>query len=212
MVVPAACYWFSARIVGPERAFCGWSQLFSLFPGTVGIYLRQGFYGLVLPEFGKRVCISFGTVLSHPTACVGNDVYVGIGCMIGDVQLEDDVLIGSHVSIINGRGQHGTDRLDIPVRQQPGVYPRVTIGLDSWIGDRAIVTADIGRHAIVGAGAVTTHAVPDFAVVAGNPAKIVRWRCESSKANMDAHTFEAGHDPSLPSIAPPLSAKARLSN
>jgi acetyltransferase-like isoleucine patch superfamily enzyme len=116
--------------------------------------------------------------------------------MIGDVRLEDDVLIGSHVSIINGRGQHGTDRLDVPVRQQPGFYPRVTIGLDSWIGDRAIVTSDVGRHAIVGAGAVTTCPVLDFDIVVGNPARIVGSRNKLAKVATDGHAFKANHQPS----------------
>jgi acetyltransferase-like isoleucine patch superfamily enzyme len=100
--------------------------------------------------------------------------------MTGDVTLEDDVLVGSNVSIINGRRQHGVERLDIPVREQPGEYPRITIGADTWIGDRAVVTADVGKHCIVGAGAVVTKPVPDFAIVVGNPAKIQGFRQSSS--------------------------------
>jgi len=48
----------------------------------------------------------------------------------------------------------------------------VVIGQDAWIGDRAVVTANIGRHAVVGAAAVVTKPVPDFAIVVGNPARI----------------------------------------
>jgi virginiamycin A acetyltransferase len=50
---------------------------------------------------------------------------------------------------------------------------------DAWIGERAILTpgcSRIGLGAVVGAGAVVTRDVPDFAVVAGNPAKILRYR------------------------------------
>jgi acetyltransferase-like isoleucine patch superfamily enzyme len=100
--------------------------------------------------------------------------------MLGDVTIEDDVLIGSHVSIINGRRQHGIDRLDIPVREQPGEYPRVVIGMDSWIGDRAVVTADVGKHCVVGAGAVVTKPVPDYAIAVGNPARVQGYRFESN--------------------------------
>lgn len=176
VVVPLLGYRLSCLILGANTVFSGWSQLLSLLPGMTGVYLRRAFYRRVLPSCGCNACISFGTVFSHPTACVGNSVYVGVGCMLGDVTLEDDVLIGSHVSIINGRRQHGTARLDIPVREQPGEYPRVVIGRDSWIGDRAIVMADVGRHCVVGAGAVVTKAVPDFAIVVGNPARIQGFR------------------------------------
>ncbi len=162
--------------LGKETCFPGWSQVFSLIPGICGVYLRRAFFGWVLPGVGKDAWISFGTVFSHPTAEIGERVYVGVGCMIGDVTLEQDVLIGSHVSIINGNRQHGIERLDVPVREQPGEYPRVTIGQDSWIGDRSIVMANVGRHAVVGAGSVVTKPIPDFAIVVGNPAKVIKLR------------------------------------
>jgi acetyltransferase-like isoleucine patch superfamily enzyme len=179
------CYKLSGFAFGSLAAFSGWTQFYSLFPGTIGAYLRRGFFRCVLPSCGRDVCISFGTVFSHPTARLGNRVYIGIGCMIGDATVEDDALVGSHVSIINGRRQHGIERLDIPIREQPGEYPRVTIGRDAWIGDRAIVTENIGRHAIVGAGAVVTKPVPDCAIVVGNPARIVSMRSEQVVPSAD---------------------------
>lgn len=172
----AAMYWCGAYLLGAQRVFPGWSQALSLIPGLCGIYLRRACYRAMLPACGEGACITFGTILSHATAAIGNNVYVGAYCVLGDVILEDDVLIGSQVSIINGSAQHGTDRLDLPVREQPGVFPRVTIGRDTWIGERAVVMADIGRHCVVAAGAVVTRPVPDFAIVAGVPAKIVRYR------------------------------------
>ena len=147
-----------------------------------GIYLRRAFYRLVLPACGENICICFGTVFSHPTARIGNRVYIGVGCMIGDVTLEDDVLIGSHVSIINGRRQHGIGQLDVPVREQLGEYPRIIVGRDSWIGDRAVVAADIGRQAIVGTAAVVINQVDDLAIVAGNPARVRGFRGQESDA------------------------------
>jgi acetyltransferase-like isoleucine patch superfamily enzyme len=119
------------------------------------------------------VWLSFGTLISHPTARIGRNVYVGTYCILGDVTLEDDVLIGSHVSIINGARQHGTEQLDVPVREQPGIFPRVTIGRDTWIGERAVVMADVGAHVVVAAGAVVTKDVPDYAIVAGVPATVI---------------------------------------
>jgi virginiamycin A acetyltransferase len=163
-------------LLGPAKAFPGWSQLFSLPPGLVGVYLRRAFYSLVFPRCGADCCLSFGTVFSHPTAEVGRGVYVGVSCCLGDVTLEEDVLLGSHVSVTNGSAQHGTGRLDIPVREQPGVWPRVTIGRDTWVGDRAVVMADVGKHCVIGAGSVVTRTIPDYAIAVGVPAKVVRYR------------------------------------
>jgi acetyltransferase-like isoleucine patch superfamily enzyme len=172
LVLPAwLAYSLGALAVGKQHAFAGWSQAMSLVPGLTGVYLRRAFYKLVLPECGDGACITFGTVFSHPTARIGRNVYVGAFCVLGDVTLEDDVLLGSHVSIINGGAQHRIDRLDIPVREQPGSFPRVTVGQDSWVGDRAVVMADVGAHAVIAAGAVVTKAVPSNAIVAGVPAR-----------------------------------------
>lgn len=163
-------------LIGPQRAFPGWSQALSLIPGLTGVYLRRAFYRLVLPRCAADACLSFGTLISHPTAQIGRRVYVGPFCCLGDVTLQDDVLLGSHVSVMNGGAQHGTERLDVPIREQLGVWPRVTIGQDSWVGDRALVMADVGKHCIIAAGAVVTKPVPDYALVAGVPAKVVRYR------------------------------------
>jgi acetyltransferase-like isoleucine patch superfamily enzyme len=177
LVLPAfLLYRLGALVLGAEKAFPGWSQAFSLLPGLTGVYLRRAFYRLTLRRCSADCCLSFGTVFSHPTAEVGRGVYVGLFCVLGDVNLEDDVLLGSHVSVINGGGQHGTDRLDVPVREQPGVYNRVTIGRDSWLGDRSVVLADVGRHCVLGAASVVTRPLPDYAVAAGSPARVLRFR------------------------------------
>jgi acetyltransferase-like isoleucine patch superfamily enzyme len=169
-------YRLGALLLGTGRAFPGWSQAFSLLPGLTGVYLRRAFYRLALSHCGAGAWVGFGTVLSHSTTEVGRSVYIGVFCCLGDVTLEDDVLLGSHVSVINGPSQHGTERLDVPVREQPGAWPRVTIGRDSWVGDRAVIMADIGRHCVVGAGAVVTQPLPDYAVAVGSPARVVRFR------------------------------------
>jgi acetyltransferase-like isoleucine patch superfamily enzyme len=177
LVLPAFLIYRSAAVVvGPEKAFPGWSQFFSLLPGLTGVYLRRAFYRLVLPYCSPDCWLGFGMVFSHPTARVGRRVYVGVGCCLGDVTLEDDVLLGSNVSIINGGRQHGIERLDVPIREQPGEWPHVVVGKDSWVGDRAVVLADVGRHCVVGAAALVTKPVPDYAIVLGAPARVVRYR------------------------------------
>ena len=179
-------YLLGRMMLGGDRVFPGFSQGMALLPGLSGIYLRRAFYRLVLPRCEPGCCLCFGTVISHPTAEIGRNVYVGVYGCLGDVALEEDVLLGSHVSIINGGGQHGIERLDLPIREQPGTFPRVTIGRDSWIGDRSVVLADVGRHCVIGAGSLVTKPIPDYAIALGAPARVIRFRnqdLDSSQAS-----------------------------
>jgi len=194
-VFPAVIgYQLSRAILGPNKAFPGWSQCLSLFPGLVGNYLRRAFYRRIFDRCDSGATICFGTTFSHPKCSIGRNVYVGVYCCLGEITLEDDVLIGSHVSIMNGSGQHGTDRLDIPIREQPGVWPHITVGRDTWIGDRMVVMADIGKQCIIGAGSVVTKVIPDYAVAVGSPARVVRLRtCDNrEKHDTDNHVSENG--------------------
>jgi acetyltransferase-like isoleucine patch superfamily enzyme len=171
-------YQLNRLLLGPGRAFPGYSQALALWPGLTGVLLRRAFYRLVLAHCGRDVCLSFGTILSDPGAWIGDRVYVGAYGTLGRVVLEDDVLIASHVSVLNGARQHGIDRLDEPIREQPGDWPVVRVGGNSWIGERAVVMADVGRQSVVGAGSVVDKPVPGRAVAVGVPARVLRFRGE----------------------------------
>jgi acetyltransferase-like isoleucine patch superfamily enzyme len=183
MLPAILAYHFSALLLGREIVFPGWSQAVSLLPGLSGTYLRRAFYRFVLARCESGSVITFGTVFASPHAQVGTNTYIGAYGCLGDVNLEADVLIGSQVSITNGNKQHGIERLDIPVREQPGEWPKITIGQDTWVGDRAVIMANVGKHCVVGAGAVVTKPVPDYAIVAGVPARIIGHRGGETEAN-----------------------------
>ncbi len=65
------------------------------------------------------------------------------------------------------------------VKQDVEDFAPLWIGHDAWIGDNALILprcARVGIGAVVGAGSVVTKDVPDFAIVVGNPAKVIRYR------------------------------------
>lgn len=74
---------------------------------------------------------------------------------------------------------HSFEDMDTPMRLQGDDESRpITVGNDVWIGRRAMVMpgVSIGNGSIVAAGAVVTRDVPEFSVVAGVPAKVVKMR------------------------------------
>lgn len=87
------------------------------------------------------------------------------------------MLMGPEVVIYSS--MHAYDDLNIPIMMQGAkeIKP-VTIGNDVWVGLRAVIMpgVKIGNHVIIGSGAVVTHDVPDYAVVGGVPAKVIRYR------------------------------------
>lgn len=115
------------------------------------------------------------------------------------------VAIGRYVSIAPGvrfhLRNHPIDRLSThPFFYDPRlgvvseeILPRreLVIGHDTWIGRNAIILpgcSRIGIGAVIGAGSIVTRDVPDFAIVAGNPARVLRWRfdaavCEQVRAS-----------------------------
>ncbi|MGW7354166.1 acyltransferase [Streptomyces sp. NPDC054784] len=108
---------------------------------------------------------------------LGNGVVLGRGShVIADtsVTLGDDVFCGPYVYITSTN--HSYDDPEQPVgKQWPRIAP-VEIGRGSWLGAGAVILpgARLGRNVVVAAGAVVRGEVPDHAVAAGAPARIVR--------------------------------------
>lgn len=198
-VLPAVgLFRLQARLIGKVPAFAGWSQLLSIVPGIAGEYLRHAFVRFAGGACGDDSCIGFLTQMSHPGIKIGKSVYIGTFCSLGNVSIEDDVLIASHVSIMNGCRQHGTSRLDIPIREQPGEMLPVTVGAGSWIGEQATVAADVGKHCIIGAGSLVLNSVPDYAIAVGVPARVIGDRRDRAATMEGAEAAE--HDSLLTSV------------
>ncbi len=105
---------------------------------------------------------------------------IGSGFFIQNTNLKIGKYVMMAEDILIVGGGHNSDRIDIPMGLQ-GDLPisELEICDDVWIGSRVTIlgkVSRIGKGSIIGAGSVVTKAVPDYAVVAGNPAKIIRFR------------------------------------
>ena len=177
LVLPAlASFAIRRLILGPDRALEGSTQALALLPGVAGCYLRRAFLSHVLAYCDRTATVEFGTIFSQIGAHLDANVYVGPRCHLGLVHLERDVLLAAGVHVPSGAETHGAADVDRPIRDQPGRRALVRIGEGTWVGSAAVVMQSVGCHAIVGAGAVVTTPIPDYAVAVGVPARVVRDR------------------------------------
>lgn len=163
-------------LIKGDALFASFSQLLSLIPGKFGSYLRTGFYRFTMQKCEPEAVVSFGTLFSQKETIIESGVYVGPQGNIGKCHIEKDCLIGSGVHILSGKNQHNFRDINTPVRDQGGTYTQVVIGENSWVGNSAIIMANVGKHCVVAAGSVVINDIEDFAVVAGNPAKVIKKR------------------------------------
>lgn len=174
MAIPAATCWLERRLGTGDRIFLSWGQFCALLPGLPGAYLRRCFYCLTLERCARDCHIGFLSLITSRKTTIEASVYIGPMVVIGIATLGRGALIGTRAGILNGGHQHerlpdGTLTPFLPDRA-----PRTHIGADSWIGEAAIVMADVGARCIVGAASVVHRPVKDDSIVAGNPARLIR--------------------------------------
>ncbi len=127
-------------------------------------------YAVVLK--GARIganCNVCAHTLVEGGAIVGDNVTIKCGVYLWDgVTVEDDVFIGPNATFTNDREPRS--------KQYPEAYAKTLLKKGCSIGANATLLpgVTIGVNAMVGAGAVVTKDVPDYAVVVGNPAKVIR--------------------------------------
>jgi UDP-2-acetamido-3-amino-2,3-dideoxy-glucuronate N-acetyltransferase len=115
-------------------------------------------------NFGQNVVVSPGVVLGNNVKVQNNvSIYTGVTC-------DDDVFLGPSMvftNVINPRS--AVNRRD--------QYAKTHVGKGASIGANATIVCghDIGKFAFIGAGAVVTKNVPDFALLVGNPARQIGW-------------------------------------
>lgn len=163
--------------------------------------MRRAIWRALTRRFGHGVTIGRGAIAKHPeTFEIGDGVFIGEQAFIQG-RFDGTCIIGNHVwigpqSYFDARdlvieecvgwgpgakvlgSAHTGEPIDVPIIQTDLVITSVRIGAWADVGVNAVVLpgVTIGKGAIVGAGAVVTHDVPPFAVVAGVPARFLRWR------------------------------------
>ena len=136
--------------------------------------LRRG--ALVAPytkRCGKRLQLAPGATLPYPgNLIIGDDVYVGLWTYVGGghITLEDLVMVGPHCSLSGGDHAFNAETEDFTAPHHRGP---IVIGRGTWLAAKSVVTAGVrvGKANLIAAGAVVTADTPDYAIMAGIPAR-----------------------------------------
>lgn len=155
-----------------------------------------------LGSVGSNVRIGIGSQAIHwHNICVKDNVSIGRNnlflCSRAKICIGDHVMFGPNVTVITGR--HRTDlvgRYMITVtdaEKRPEDDQEVVFKGDNWVGANATILqgVTIGRGAVIAAGAVVTKDVPDYAIVGGVPAKLIKYRFNGQELEEHKQTIEA---------------------
>ncbi|SUJ07387.1 Streptogramin A acetyltransferase [Shewanella putrefaciens] len=120
---------------------------------------------------------------------IGKECFINTNTIVTKAEIGAYCSIGSNVVI--GPGEHDLNKISTSGRFYDNAYSELTekpckIGRDVWIGTYAIIMrgVTVGDGAVIGANSVVTKNVPDFAVVAGVPAKILKYRFDEKTQNI----------------------------
>lgn len=174
LVLPwTSTYGPRAMAFGAERAHQDLAEHGARWSGRTGEARRLALYRRLGVEIGDHAVLRWGSLLLRPPVSIGSMTVIGHHSVVQHAVVGDDCLIGTGVQILDGKRQHGWDRTDMLIREQPERSVRTTVGNDTFIGGGATILSDVGNHCVVGAGSVVTKPVPDWAIVAGAPARVV---------------------------------------
>lgn len=141
---------------------------------------------LIAQSVGKGVNIEKGAVF-YSDLTIGDYSGIGINSAVhGECHIGKNVMMGPDCIIYTRN--HRFDDTGIPMCEQGFSEDRpVYIGDDVWIGGRVIILpgVKVGDHAIIGAGSVVTKDVPSWAIAAGNPAAVKKYRKKEVLTEVD---------------------------
>ena len=108
---------------------------------------------------------------------IGNNVIIGKYTTIqaqSSVTIEDDVLLASKIQFITNT--HVYENPNTPIKYQNNISKPIVVKKGAWIGINCTILSGvtIGTNSVVGAGSVVNRDIPDYCIVAGAPARIIK--------------------------------------
>lgn len=139
-------------------------------------YRRSFIRNFHLIEMGKNNTVGYNCFISPVSLKVGNDCWLGVNNFIcGKVIIGNDVHLGPNVSI---PGSNHNIITNLPLSKSGATMKGTIIHDYVWVGSNVTILdgVTIGKGAVIAANTVVTKDVPEYAIVAGVPAKVIKYR------------------------------------
>ena len=169
---------FSELLFSQLEAVIQWIVMY--LPAFPGMILRYLVYKLLFKSVRGFLFTQPNVQFVHMNRIrFGKNVGINSGCYlngIGEIEIDDFVLIGANVTISSG--MHPIDGQFPTIFERPSIPKKIKIGAGVWIGAGAVIMPGIhlARGTVVGAKSVVTKDTTEFSVVIGAPARIIKNR------------------------------------
>jgi acetyltransferase-like isoleucine patch superfamily enzyme len=127
----------------------------------------------------------YGDQVFKPKIIIGNDVYIGRYCQIfcvDTVKIDDGCVLSEYIYISDSA--HGFDPdAGLIMQQELESKGPIYLGRNTFVGYGVSIMpgVSLGRNCVVGINSVVTRSFPDFSMIAGSPAKLIKRYCEERK-------------------------------
>ncbi len=166
-------FWLAGDRLGPDMPYSHWRLHFKSL--MLRLCKKKFLYFSKTSEFRPGAYAIFCSKISIGERVVIRPMTMLFADSVGSITIKDDAMLGSGVHVYVGNHSYNSSSTPI-IDQGREKSMDVIFETGCWVGANSIILSGVivGKNSVVAAGSVVQKSVPDYTIVAGNPAKVIR--------------------------------------
>lgn len=152
------------------------SIMISKLDGWYGKMARRNYYKMTLKKCGNDLVVHYGAFIVYPDVEIGDRCSIEEFSIVSLCKIGNDVIIAARCSLMSGAHHHDVDDIENTFYKSCSKLKKITLGDNLWIGTHSVIMEDVSSHTAVAAGAVVTKKFPEYSVIGGVPARLIKVR------------------------------------